>query len=206
MRYIDLSHRIDDRIPVYPGDIEVSLVQIKKLLQDKYNAYFFSSGLHAGTHIDCPMHLVENDNSIADYQLECFTGKGYLIDARGENNIDYKEKYSIQIQKNDIVLIFTGTDEYYGKDEYYKNHPIITNELADFLVSREIKMLGVDMPSPDFPPFPVHKILLNHDIFIIENLTNLKQLIGIESFEVFAQPLKICAEASLIRAFARCID
>jgi kynurenine formamidase len=150
------------------------------------------------------MHLLQNDNTIAEYPLECFAGKGYLIDARGENEIDYKTEYENQIQKGDIVLIFTETDRKYGNEDYYNRHPVITNKLADFLVSREIKMLGFDMPSPDFPPFPVHKLLLNHRIFIIENLTNLEQLLNVEYFEVFAQPLKICAEASLTRAFARC--
>lgn len=204
MRYIDLSHIIDNGVSVYPGDIEVSLVQVRSLLADEYNAFSFSSGLHAGTHIDCPMHLLQNDSTIAEYPLECFAGKGHLLDVRGENEIDYKAKYDKQIQKGDIVLVYTGLDKYYGNEHYYDNHPFITDKLANFLVSRGIKMLGVDMPSPDFPPFPVHKLLLQHDIFIIENLTNFEQLLGIKHFEVFAQPLKICAEASLSRAFARC--
>jgi kynurenine formamidase len=204
MRYIDLSHKIDDGIPVYPGDIEVSLVQVKTISEDKYNAYAFSTNLHAGTHIDCPMHLLQNDSTIAEYPLECFAGNGYLIDARGESEVDYKAEYEDQVHKGDIVLILTGTDMKYGNEDYYDRHPVITSKLADFLMSREIKMLGVDMPSPDFPPFPVHKLLLNHRIFIIENLTNLEQLLNVEYFEVFAQPLKICAEASLTRAFARC--
>ncbi len=204
MKYIDLSHKIDDRIPVYPGDMEVSLTQVRSLATDKYNAYSFSSGLHAGTHIDCPMHLLQKDRTIAQYPLECFAGKGYLLDVRGENEIDYRDQYEEQIQKGDIVLAFTGSDKHYGNEYYYENHPVITDKLANFLASREIKMLGVDMPSPDFPPFPVHKLLLKHDIFIIENLKNLELLLGVEHFEVFAQPLKICAEASLTRAFARC--
>lgn len=204
MRYIDLSHKIADGIPVYPGDIEVSLVQVRSLITDKYNAYSFSSSLHAGTHIDCPMHLLQNDRTIAEYPLECFAGRGYLLDVRGENEIDYRAEYDKQIQKGDIVLLYTDTGKHYGNEHYYDSHPVITDKLASFLVSREINMLGVDMPSPDFPPFPVHKLLLNHGIFIIENLTNLEQLLNVEDFEVFAQPLKIYAEASLTRAFARC--
>jgi kynurenine formamidase len=206
MKYIDLSHKIENGIPVYPGDIEVSLVQVKTMLEDKYNAYTFSTSLHAGTHIDCPMHLLQGNTTIAEYPLECFAGKGYLIDARGESEIDYKIEYDNEIQKGDIILIFTETDKKYGTDDYYNKHPVLTDKLADFLVSREIKMLGIDMPSPDFPPFPVHKLLLSHGIFIIENLTNLKQLLNVKYFEVFAQPLNIYAEASLTRAFVRCIE
>lgn len=38
---------------------------------------------------------------------------------------------------------------------------------------------------------------------MLENLTNLNSLLGIDSFEVMAFPLKICAEASLVRAVCR---
>lgn len=160
--------------------------------------------MHAGTHVDCPMHLLQNDVTIAEYPLESFSGKGCLIDARGESEIDFKTEHENKIQRGDIVLILTGTDKKYGNEDYYSKHPVITSRLADFLVSKEIKMLGVDMPSPDLPPFQVHKLLFNHGIFIIENLTNLEPLLDVKHFEVFAVPLKIHAEASLTRAFARC--
>ena len=205
VKYIDLSHKIDHGIPVYPGDIKVSLVQDKSIERDKYTAFSFSTGLHAGTHIDCLMHLLKSERTMAEYSLECFMGQGCMIDARGESEIDYKTEYDDKISRGDIVLIFTGSDEFYGSEHYYNKHPSITEKLARFLVTREIKMLGVDMPSPDFPPFPVHKLLLSKGIFVLENLTNLVQLINIEPFEVFAAPLKISAEASLTRAFARCL-
>ena len=202
MKYVDLSHKINCGIPVYPGDMEVSLKQVKSIGKDNYTAYSFSSGMHAGTHIDGPLHMLENNPVMTEYPLECFAGKGCLIDTRGEGIIDYKAEYE-KISPGDIVLIFTGVDEWYGSESYYSNHPAITEKLAGFLVSRNIKMLGVDMPSPDHPPFPIHQLLLKNGIFIVENLTNLKQLRCIEHFEVFAMPLKIRAEASLTRACAR---
>jgi len=202
VKYIDLSQKIDHDIPGYPGDIKVSLVRDKSIDADKYNAYSLSTGLHAGTHIDCPMHLLKSEKTIAEYPLESFIGRGCLIDARAESEIDYKAEYDNKICQRDIVLILTGVDALYGGDHYYNDHPVITEKLARFFVSREIKMLGVDMPSPDFSPFPVHKILLANGIFILENLAKLDQLIGTGHFEVHAVPLKIYAEASLTRAFA----
>jgi kynurenine formamidase len=203
MNYIDLSWKIDQGIPVYPGDEEVKLVRSKWLETDHYNAYSLSTGLHAGTHIDCPMHLLDSLDKMADYPLDRFAGRGFLIDARGEREIRCKPGYD-GIRRGDIVLVLTGTDQCYGTAKYYGNHPVISLDLADFLVSREIRMLGVDMPSPDDPPFPVHKRLLGSGIFLLENLTGLERLLQVQGdFEVFAAPLKINAEASLTRAFAR---
>lgn len=203
MRYIDLSQTIMQDMPVYPGDEKVSLVQKRFMDTDHYNAYYLSSGLHNGTHMDCPMHFLNSCITISEYPLESFSGPGCLIDARSEREIDYREEYEGKIRCGDIVLILTGTDALYGSDSYYFDRPFITERLADFFATKGIRILGVDMPSPDFFPFSVHKMLLSKGIFILENLTNLHQLIGIEHFEVFAAPLKIRAEASLVRAFAR---
>ena len=86
--------------------------------------------------------------------------------------------------------------------EYYEDHPVISKEMAEFLVRKKVKMVGFDMPSPDRSPYEIHSIFLNNNIFILENLTNLDKLIYEENFSVFAQPLKIKAEGSLVRAMA----
>ena len=75
--------------------------------------------------------------------------------------------------------------------------------LCKFLLSKKVKMLGIDMPSPDRFPFEVHKFLFKNRIFILENLTNLDRLIGVKEFEIIAFPVKIKADSSMTRAVAR---
>ena len=162
--------------------------------------------MHAGTHIDAPRHFLNSDMYIKDYKLESFIGNGCLLDVRGENVISLKDEYYDIVKENDIVLLFTGFSSLYGKVDYYEgfnNHPIVDIELGNFFVEKKIKMLGMDTPKPDNYPFEIHKLLLNNDIFIMENLTNLDKLINISCFEVIALPLKIRAEASIVRAIAR---
>jgi kynurenine formamidase len=204
MAYFDLSQKISDGMPIYPGDDEVSLVQTKNLREDGYNAFTLRTGMHSGTHVDCPMHLLDDDRTAADFPMEFFSGHACLLDVRGEAEIDYHEEYEHQLAQEEIILLLTGMDRHYGSERYYNNHPVVTEQFAEFLAARKVKMLGMDMPSPDLPPFPVHKLLLEKGIFVLENLTGLEQLQGKEGLEVFAVPLKICAEASLTRAFARC--
>jgi kynurenine formamidase len=67
-------------------------------------------------------------------------------------------------------------------------------------------MLGMDMPAPDYFPFDFHKELLTNGIFLLENLTNLQELLGVNDFEVIALPLKIAAEASFVRAVCRIME
>lgn len=203
MDLIDLTQIIDDDMPVYPGDIKTNLFQTSYLCIHKYNNHRLDISMHSGTHIDSPMHLTESSEYISELPLESFTGIGCLLDVRGETVIKMKPEYEGLIKDNSIVLFYTGQDKIYGTREYYNAHPVIDISLCEFLINKNIKMLGVDMPSPDRYPFQIHKLLFNNKIYIIENLTNLDKLICIEKFEVIAFPLKIKADSSMARVVAR---
>ena len=202
-KYIDLSYEIEHQMAVYPGDDELKLYRHRFLNRDYYNDTKLETGMHVGTHIDAPSHLLNKDRFICDYPVEKFIGNGCLLDVRNEEIIKLKDEYLDKVQEGDIVLLYTGYDEFFGTDKYFENHPIVDEKLAQFFVDRGVKLIGIDMPAPDQYPFNVHHKLLENDILIIENLRNLKKLEGVKRFEVMAFPLNIRAEASLTRVVAR---
>ena len=200
MRLIDISRSLNETTPVYPGDYKTTLSLHKTIEKDHYNSYLLQSCLHTGNHIDVPMHLTDDTRTVADFPLDGFWGNGILLDVRGEMSIEMKPIYKEMIHEQDVVLLFTGFDAHDSSDGYFTGHPAVSERLAEFLLSKKIKMLGMDMPSPDYPPFTVHKSLLQNGIFLLENITNLQSLLGIAAFQVMALPLKIHAEASFVRA------
>ena len=200
MKLIDISHTLDENTPAFPGDYKTILSKNRTLEENYYNAYLLQSGLHTGTHIDAPMHLTNDIRTIDEFPLDSFCGRGVLLDVRGEKTISMKPAYREMINEQNIVLLFTGFDKVYFEEEYFTQHPVVGDDLASFLLSRKIKMLGMDMPSPDCSPYTLHKELLRNGIFVLENLTNLQSLIGAPNFEVMALPLKLSAEASFVRA------
>ncbi|NLO09480.1 MAG: cyclase family protein [Clostridiales bacterium] len=204
-KYIDLSRDITHDMPVHPYDDPVRLYQDKFLDRDKYVSYKLESGMHSGTHIDTPMHLTNLEKYINEIPLDRFVGRGVLLDVRKESNICFKDAYSDLVRQDDIVLLYTGHSDKYGTEAYYTDQPVIDKGLANFFVEKNIKMLGMDLPSPDNYPFEIHKILFANNILIIENLTNLSELVDAKDFDVIAFPLKIRAEASMARVVA-CID
>ena len=189
-------------MPVYPGDEQTIITQGANLAQDGYNIFNLTSGMHAGTHIDIPLHFFDNNKFISDYPVDRFIGKAKVFDVSKVSQICYKSDYDKLIEKDDIILFYTGFDELYGSPEYYTQHPVVKQDLADFLVARQVKLVGLDIASPDYEPSPIHKTLLGNNIFIIENLCNLKKLLPYSEVEIIAMPLKIKAEASLVRAVA----
>mgnify|MGYP001479950097 CR=1 FL=1 len=204
-KLIDLSQVIKDEMPVYPGDLKTSLFQTQYLSVHKYNSYRLDINSHAGTHIDSPMHLTERRRFIGELPLESFIGVGSILDVRKQPVIKMKTEYVGLIKEGSIVLLYTGYDQVYGKPEYYHGHPVVDPEFARFLLSKKVKMLGMDLPSPDEYPFPVHKLLLENNVYILENLANLDKLLNLPAFEVIAFPLKIRADSSIARVVARVI-
>lgn len=202
-KIIDLTQTITDNLPAFPGDPETRLSQISRLETEGHNNFRLETGMHSGTHIDGPMHLTESREYIAELPLERFTGPGCLLEAEGQEEINLRPEYRERVSAGCIVLIHTGQDRLYGKAEYFTGYPVISLELAEFLVSREIKMVGLDSPSPDVFPYPVHKMLLSRGILVIENLTGLERLRGVREFEVTAWPLKAMADGSPARVAAR---
>ncbi len=200
-RVIDLTHSITPDMPAHPYDDPAQLKQIRTLKNDRYSDHQLITGMHIGTHIDGPAHLLESSLSIANFPASHFIRPGVLIDARGKN-IDKNLLENVEIKPDAIVLILTGHDKKFGTKEYYTNHPVITPEFAQELIARKINMLGIDLPSPDNFPFTVHKMLLQRNILIIENLTGLEQLIGTNQFTVAALPLRITTDSSPARVIA----
>ena len=203
MKLIDISHGLSESTPVYRDDPPVRLEKTRSVEKDDYTLFRLDSGLHAGTHLDAPSHLLRDGKMICDFPLNRFAGRGKLLDVRGYECIEMRPEYSTQISEGDIVLLFTGFDEKFGSPDYFTRHPVVSLELAEFFVLRHISVLGFDMPSPDRSPYDIHKTLLEGNVLMLENLTNLHELLSADSFEVMAFPLKISTEASLVRAVCR---
>lgn len=203
MRYVDLTHTFTQHMPTYPGDPKPELTQIAFIDQHGYNDFQIKTGMHVGTHLDAPWHLLQNGQHLSAYPPQHFFGPGRLIDARGEKTIEAKLLRHKQIAKGDIVLVMTGYYKKFSNPDYYENYPEISSGFAAKIVELGVKIIGLDTPSPDRPPFAIHKLLLSNDILIIENLTNLEALLEPTQFNVVALPAKFEAEAAPVRVVAQ---
>jgi kynurenine formamidase len=189
-------------MPTYPGDPSPQLTPLATVERDGYTAYRLHSGLHAGTHVDAPVHMVPGGKYIDDFPPDAFSGAGRLLDVRGRSVIDEDTLAKTVLEPGDILLLLTGHARLFGSEAYYRDHPLVTEGFARALVERRVKALGMDLPSPDSYPFEVHRILLGRDILLFENLTNLEALLPVSSFFVHAFPPRLHAEAAPVNVIA----
>ena len=138
---------------------------------------------HIGTHIEVPYHALADAADLAQVPVEQFVGEAAVLDLRGYAAgqaipLDAVQRAAEQvggIGKDDIVFCMTGWSQYYGSEQY-DEPPFLTREAVHWLVSRGIKMLGIDTRGsmdPAFPDRQNHLPLFEAGIVYIENLTNL---------------------------------
>lgn len=203
VKLIDLTHTFGKQMPVYPGDALPELRQIAVVGKDDFTDHQLTTGMHVGTHMDAPWHMLEGGERLSEISVERFFGRGRLIDARGASKVDADRLNGVPLQKGNVVIVMTGWGEKFRDPDYYTQYPELSEGFAEALVRAGVSIVGMDTPSPDRPPFRVHKILLGAGVLIIENLTNLDRLIDVPQFDVIALPMKLDTDAGPVRVVAR---
>lgn len=212
-RAVDLSYNLEPTTPVYPGDLPV---EIQVLESTRYtrgdgrrtlNNSRINLGNHCGTHLDAPFHFYEEGKTIDQIDLDQCTGRALLvrlqgIGPKGQIELQHLSGHRAKLKEVRKVVLETGWSKQWGQPEYFSDHPVIAPSAADFLVECGVHLVGLDVPSVDVPPFPIHLALLRNGMVILENLTNLAAIQS-ETFYLVAAPLKITGrDASPVRAIA----
>lgn len=202
-RIFDLSHTFTNDMPVYPGDPVPSLEASALIETDGYTEYQFCGGMHVGTHMDAPLHMIAGGQRMCEVPVSKFVGRGRLIDARGRPSIGLDLLDGVSLNAGDIVVVMTGWYRLFRTPPYYDDYPEVEPDFATHLTEVGVAVLALDTPSPDRAPFAIHKILLGNGVLIVENVTDVEDLIGLEDFEVIALPAKLDCEAAPARVIAR---
>ena len=176
----DLTEEISSELTVFPGDPIFEKQLIHKI---EKNQHFCLSKIslsnHLGTHIDFPSHVILNGKTSSDYAEADLQGNGLVIEVpKKYKSIDSDFLSQHEIVENDIVFFKTGNSTLSKTGNFDKNYVYVEPEAAELLVKLKVKMVGIDYLSVDqyeSENLPAHKILLAHDILIIENL-NLKKI------------------------------
>lgn len=206
---IDLTHTINEDVQVWDG----SCGFVSELTSDYDNSGFrgqkFTLRSCLGTHIDSPAHCIQGAQDCSTMNIENCIVPAYVIDvsAKADENycitvedlIIFENRYG-QIQPGSLIFFSTGWSKRWDnpysfrneKDDGIPHFPYVSEDVAKFLLGRDIVGIGVETFSPD--PFygnaPVHKLLLGAGKYIIENVANLESMPAIGAYAI-ALPLKI---------------
>lgn len=207
---IDLTHTLEAGMPVYPGSEEPEVSRTAKIIKDGFRETRINMLNHTGTHVDCPAHLLEKGLSVDKLPVDRFYGPAFIIDCRmGKSGKVIRKAFLLQYEQKlrqaDFALFCTGWSQLWGIPQYFENYPVLDETAAAYLAGFTLKGVGFDTPSADQVDtieLPNHKILLDANLILIENLANLVLLID-KSFIFSCLPLKIKdGDGSPVRAVA----
>lgn len=205
-RLVDLS------LTFHEGMHGYSREQVRSFAERGYTTSNLTFYSHAGTHMDARLHFIEGAASIEAWPLEQCIGSALVIDLSHKQpdsliTVDDIAAHNELIQAGSRVLLRTDWDLRLDTPDYRDHFPRISHELAHWLVSREVALLGVETPSvaslSNLQELQeVHRILLGGDIIIVESLACLRDLTEQQVWFI-AFPLSIIgADGCPVRAAA----
>jgi len=145
---------------------------------------------HLGTHFD-----VMNK----EFPLSYIKRDGIAFDVSNVKDRDIKiEDIDISlVQNNMFIALHSGFIDKipYATTEYFKNHPQLSDELIDKLLELNVSIIGIDFAGVrrGKEHTPKDQYCADRGLFIVENLCNLKELLGNKqntTFQAHTFPIK----------------
>ena len=212
-RLVDLSHVIEEGMPVYPAipPPAIGAVVDHEQSRERYDgkAEFFIGRFdlpgNTGTYLDAPFHRYREAADLSAIELRRIVRlPGVLVDGeagRGAVEIDLQP----DVINGRAVLVRTGWDGQWGTDAYWQPGPFLSPRAVDLLIQGKAALVGVDFMNVDDtsdPSRPAHTRLLGAGVLLVEHLTGLDALPR-DGFDFTAVPPRIVRGSSFpVRAFA----
>jgi arylformamidase len=151
--------------------------------------------VHAGTHVDAPVHFLPGEKGVDGLSLDTLIGPAQLIELPDE--VDTITEFSLKtielLPETRRVLFKTRNSKLWAKKNHLfnKDFVAISADGAEFLVKNGIHLVGVDYlsVSPYKNSRPTHNIFLKAGVVLLEGL-NLSEVPS-GSYELICLPLKL---------------
>ena len=213
-RIIDLSHPVEAGMITYPG---LPGPTISDHLSREASRERFAEGVefhigridlvaNTGTYVDAPSHRWAEGADIAGLPLDRLADvPAVLVDA-GDGPVTAADLEGLDVAGK-AVLVHTGWSRHWRTDRYFEaSAPHLTAAAGELLVGNAAALVGIDSVNIDDMTDtrrPVHSVLLEAGVPIVEHLTGLDALRGAGAFSFSAVPAPIVGMGTFpVRAYA----
>lgn len=213
-KFVDLSHPLEHGMITYKG---LPGPQISEFLSREASMGHYNEGTtfhigkiemvaNTGTYLDAPFHRYAEGKDLSELPLETIADlEGIVFGVDTSERAIEPRLFGDSDVRDKAVLIHTGWARHWGTELYFENHPYLTEDAAEWLKSAGASVVGIDSLNIDDTADgnrPVHSILLEAEIPIIEHMCGMERLPG-SGFKFHAVPVKVRNFGSLpVRAYA----
>lgn len=192
--WIDVSVPLRNGTVHWPGDRPYERKTTMQIIQgDVVNLSEIAGSVHTGTHMDAPLHFIENGQSVDTMPISVTVGRARVVGIQDREAIRVSELEPHEIAKGERILFKTSNSARLWKtDTFQESYIYIPPDTAEYLARVQVQLVGVDYLSVGgfYSGNPeTHRTLLGAGIWILEGL-NLEHVEPGE-YELVCLPLKL---------------
>jgi len=219
MRFVDLSHTVSDGLVTYPG-LPAPVITDHLTFDASREVYAEGTEFtiariemvaNTGTYLDTPGHRHRDGHDLSGLPLEkCALLPALVVEGEATGATGLAAFEGLDVAGH-AVLVRTGWDLHFGTEAYgAPEHPYLATEAAEWLADQGVTLVGIDSVNIDETPprgdRPVHTLLLDREIPVVEHLTGLSALPPTGA-TFTAVPPKVAGMSTFpVRAFATLPD
>lgn len=206
-KIIDLTYALNTNIPSWDGgccfSTSIFLDYKDCTPPNLFRVQKVETRAGCGTHIDAPAHCIEGGKTIEKIEIQELITDCIVV----RPNRDVDESYMFtpedianfenqhgKIEAGTFVIFHSGWDKNWHTEKFRNDlkFPSVSPDTTKLLLERNISGIGIDTLSPDAvgDDFPVHRMLLSVNKYIVENIANASELPP-KGAKLMIMPLKI---------------
>lgn len=201
MRILDISQPLGTRTAVWPGDRPVELSwSLRRDRGDAVNVAAVTTSVHAGTHIDGFLHIVDGGETAAEMGLDAYIGRCRVVEAFTDDEVGVDAVTSIDLRS--VQRILFRTRRTVDATRFPERFAHLAPSLAQRLAEAGVRLVGTDAPSVDpvdSKTLDAHHALIRGRVAILESVLLTDVMPG--EYTLVALPLRLVeADSSPVRA------
>ncbi|PWU66898.1 cyclase family protein [Gracilibacillus dipsosauri] len=190
MKFYDISMTIHPEMQVWEN-----IQAIKPHFDRNTSGYVTSTtmelNLHSGTHIDAPLHMLNDGDTFESISLEKLIRKVKVLDlTNAKDGISRTDLEAHSIFEDDFLLLKTKNSSF-AKNEFDFDFIYLKEDGADYLIQKQVAGVGIDTLGIERSQEgnPTHRKLFTEEIIIMEGLRLAEVTPG--EYLMVAAPLKL---------------
>jgi arylformamidase len=205
--WIDISAPVQEGMPVWPGDPAPYFERVMDQNKgDVCTVTRVAMGAHTGTHMDAPLHFLQNAATMDQMPIEATVGPARVIGISDAIAIHKAELCPHALQRGERILFRTANSaQDWSCLPFSEDFVFIARDAAEYLAECGVQAVGVDYLSVGGfrqDSVETHEALLGNGIWVMEGLV----LHGVDpgEYELVCLPLRwVGTEGAPARAILR---
>jgi arylformamidase len=163
-------------VSAYGDDLPFDRQIVSTIEEAGYALSNLSLSSHAGTHLDAPAHLIPGGKTLDQYSVERFILPAQVVEVQELKCIHQESLREVVPGREDYALLFKTQNSLQGllnEREFCQEFVYLSAEAAGMAAQMGAKLVGIDylsVDSYDDLSLPAHRILLEHDVLILEGI------------------------------------